>query len=162
MELSLFLNVDYSNSFHDKLSPHYTHTKTYIQIAQCIAAIDRELETLHFELCLRNFKDMDPGDIIPQNLLFEELSSFFDLDSELTPYASHLKNLYHTIEKEKESLIRLFRKLLKKMPADFVCQVKKKIKSFHQKKDIACELTLHQLEFILEKRRLDKIKRQLS
>jgi hypothetical protein len=162
MDFSLFLNVDYSNAFYEKITPHYTHSKIYIQIAQCIAAIDRELETPHFELCLRNFKKMDPGDIIPQNLLFEELSSFFELDTELTPYASHLKNLYEIIEKEKKSLIRLFRKLLKNMPDDFVCQIKKKIKSFHEKKDIACNLTLHQLEFILEKRRLDKIKRQLS
>jgi len=39
--------------------------------------------------------------------------------------------------------------------------VKKRIKRFHEKKDKLCTATLHQLEYIIEKRRLDKIKTSL-
>ena len=73
-------------------------------------------------------------------------------DTELSPYASHLKHLYNMIEKEKSLLIRALR--TKKVTPS---SLKKKIQTFHKKKDKICESTLHQLEFIVEKRRLEKI-----
>ena len=153
MEIHLFLKDDFVNAFYKEIIPHVgEHAKTYAELAQCIAIIDQMVETPYFELCLQQFQTIDPGNSVPSDMLYEELSGFFELDTELSPYASHLKHLYEIIEKAKRSLIRSLR--TKKVT---VSSLKKKIKIFHEKKDKVCKSTLHQLEFIVEKRRLNKI-----
>lgn len=153
MEIHLFLNDDFVNEFYKHSIPHVgEHARTYAEIAQCIAIIHQMVETPYFELCLQQFQAIDPGNIVPSDMLYEELSGFFELDTELSPYASHLKHLHEMIEKSKKSLIRTFRR--KKVTPSYL---KKKIQKFHEKKDKLCEFTLHQLEFIVEKRRLEKI-----
>lgn len=159
MEIHLFLNDDYVNAFRKEIIPHVgEHAKTYAELAHCIAIIDQMIETPYFELCLQRFQAIDPGNKVPSDMLYEELSGFFELDTELSPYASHLKYLHDMIEKEKRSLIRTLRKSLHCPNATVL---KKKIKNFHKKKDKLCEDTLHQLEFIVEKRRFDNIKSSL-
>jgi len=153
MDIQLFLNDDFVEAFHTQIIPHVgEHSKTYVELAQCIALINQIVETPYFELCLQQFQAIDPGNSIPSDMLYEELSSFFELDTELTPYAVQLKQLYAMIEKEKRDLVRALRttKLT-------VSTLKEKIKTFHEKKDKLCESTLYQLEFIVEKKRLEKI-----
>jgi len=153
MEIHFFLNDDFVNEFHKQIIPHVgEHAKAYAELAQCIAIVDQMVETPYFELCLQQFQAIDPGNSVPSDMLYEELSGFFEMDTELSPYASHLKHLHDMIEKEKSSLIRTLR-TEKVTPSS----LKKKIQLFHEKKDKLCESTLHQLEFIVEKRRLDKI-----
>jgi len=153
MEVSLFLKEDFAEAFHREAIPHVgEHAKTYLEMAQCIAMIDEIMETPHFQLCLQQLEAIDPGNNID---ITEELG-FFEMDTELSPYAAHLKELYEMIEKEKRKVIRAFR-----TKADFMIQVKKRIKRFYEKKDKLCTATLHQLEYIIEKRRLDKIKTSL-
>jgi hypothetical protein len=153
MEIHFFLNDDFVNEFHKQIIPHVgEHAKAYAELAQCIAIVDQMVETPYFELCLQQFQAIDPGNSVPSDMLYEELSGFFEMDTELSPYASHLKHLHDMIEKEKSSLIRTLR--TEKVT---LSSLKKKIQLFHEKKDKLCESTLHQLEFIVEKRRLDKI-----
>ena len=66
-----------------------------------------------------------------------------------------LKELHDTLEKEKKTVIRVFRKALAEK--DFMEKVNAAIQRFHEKKDKLCQDAFHQFEYIVEKRRLDKI-----
>lgn len=148
MDITLFLNQDFVDAFHQKAIPHVgEHAKTYAQIAQSIAMIDQIVETPYFEQCLGQCKVVDP-----YNSIHEELD-FFEAES---PFATTLKELHDHIEKEKRSLIRTFQKALKD-PKHLLEKVQEKIITFHEKKDLLCTAMLHELEYIVEKKRLDKI-----
>jgi hypothetical protein len=59
------------------------------------------------------------------------------------------------LEKEKKAVIRVFRKALAEK--DFMEKVTAAIEKFHEKKDTLCQDAFHQFEYLVEKRRLDKI-----
>ena len=59
------------------------------------------------------------------------------------------------MEKEKRAVIRVFRKALAEK--DFMEKVTAAIETFHEKKDTLCQDALYQFEYIVERRRLDKI-----
>ena len=146
MDITLFLNKDFTDAFHEKVFPHVgEHAKKYVQIAQSIAMIDQVLETPYFEQCIEQCKVMDPYGTIELDF-FEE-----------SPYVLALKELHAHIEKEKIGLIRFFRKLLKTVPDDFTDQLQAKIDAFHEKKDMLCTGMLHALEYMIERQRFDKI-----
>jgi len=146
MDITLFLNKEFADAFHERAIPHVgEHAKTYVQIAQSIAMVDQVLETPYFEQCVEQCKEMDPYGSIEMDF-FEE-----------SPYVVALKELHSHIEKEKRSLIRTFQTVLKTDPTHLVEKIQEKINAFHEKKDILCTGMLHALEFIVEKQRLDKI-----
>jgi len=145
IDLTLFLKEDYAEAFHQKAIPHVgEHAKTYVQLAQCIAMIDQLIETPFFEQCLQRLKTIDPSGLL------EEEFGFFE-----TPFSGMLKELHDTIEKEKRTVIRIFRKALAEK--DFMEKVVAAIETFHEKKDGLCRDAFHQFEYIVERRRLDKI-----
>jgi hypothetical protein len=145
IDLTLFLKEDYAEAFHQKAIPHVgEHAKTYVQLAQCIAMIDQLIETPFFEQCLQRLKTIDPSGLL------EEEFGFFE-----TPFSGMLKELHDTIEKEKRTVIRIFRKALAEK--DFMEKVVAAIEKFHEKKDGLCRDAFHQFEYIVERRRLDKI-----
>jgi hypothetical protein len=59
------------------------------------------------------------------------------------------------MEKEKRTVIRVFRKALSEK--DFMEKVVAAIERFHEKKDKLCTDAFYQFEYIVERRRLDKI-----
>jgi len=153
MDIRLFLKEDFAEAFHQKSIPHVgTHAKTYVHIAQAIAMVDQVLETPYFEECVQHMKAIDPGNTID----FEEVFGFFE-----SPFASVLKELHGSIEKEKHAVIRTFQTLLQTMPDDFMEKINDCIHTFHQKKDTLCLDALHQFEFMVEMNRFEKIKGSL-
>jgi predicted protein tyrosine phosphatase len=151
MDVRLFLKEDFAEAFHLQAIPHVgEHAKTYVQIAQAIAMIDQLLETPYFEQCVQTMKSIDPGNSIPIEFGFFE-----------SPIDVMLKELHETIEKEKHSVIRTFRTVLKKMPKDFMEKIKERIERFHKKKDALCLDALYQFEYMVEMNRFEKIKRSL-
>ena len=145
IDLTLFLKEDYAEAFHQKAIPHVgEHAKTYVQLAQCIAMIDQLIETPFFEQCLQRLKTIDPSGLL------EEEFGFFE-----TPFSAFLKELHDTMEKEKRTVIRVFRKALAEK--DFMEKVVAAIERFHEKKDKLCTDAFYQFEYIVERRRLDKI-----
>ena len=145
IDITLFLKEDYVEAFHREAIPHVgEHAKTYVQLAQCIAMIDQLLETPFFEQCVHALKTIDPSGAL------EEEFGFFE-----TPFSAMLKELHDTLEKEKKAVIRVFRKALAEK--DFMEKVTAAIEKFHEKKDTLCQDAFHQFEYLVEKRRLDKI-----
>jgi len=145
MDLTLFLKEDFVEAFHEKAAMHVgEHAKTYVQLAQCIAMIDQLLETPYFEQCVYALKTIDPSGAL------EEEFGFFE-----TPFSAMLKELHDTLEKEKKTVIRVFRKALAEK--DFMEKVTAAIETFHEKKDKLCQDALYQFEYLVERRRLDKI-----
>ncbi len=126
MDINDFLNKDIV----EFLYAHYDNS--YISRLQCIAEVNRVIQTPYYEECLQGFQAMDPYNNIHSKLdLFET-------------YANHLLQLHTMIETEKTELIQFVRNSFD------VSQIYEKIKQFHDKKDKLCKETLHHLEYILE------------
>lgn len=139
MELSLYLDPIHCNEVYDHLFPTLGNkTRTFIEILQMIAAIDKELETPHLKHCLARIQAMDPN--------FSLEVDFFD----------PIHDYDELLEKEKQVL----KDLLKEKQT--VASVRKAIHRFREENEKKCKKVIDLYEVKLERDRLDNFILKLS
>lgn len=134
MELSLYLDPTHCNEAHDYLFPILGHeSKSFIQLLQMIAAIDKEIETPHLQHCLAKIQALDPN--------FSLEVDFFD----------PIFDYNEVLEREKQVL-----KDLLKEPQT-ISSVKKAIQRFRKENEKNCKIVIDLYEVKLETERFNKI-----
>lgn len=150
MDLSRIFDETYCNELL-KTSGSKKETKRLIQLAQMFTAIKKIMTTDHFKNCIKKislFKEVD------------ELPFFYGEDT----HEELLSKLQESILYHEQKLTTMFFFLFENMN-DLDCHqvntltkaVKTAIKTFIEERDELCTSALHQIEFLIESKRLEKL-----
>jgi hypothetical protein len=150
MDLSRIFDEEYCNELLDT-SNSKRETKKYIQLAQMFTAIKKVISTNHFKYCVKKinvFEDVS------------ELPFFHDTNT----HEAILSNLHEVILYHEQKLITIFYFLLDNIDNLTISQVqtltdsvKIAIKTFIQERDELCTHALHRIEFLIEKKKFEKL-----
>jgi len=150
MDLSRIFDETYCNELL-KTSKTKKETKRLIQLAQMFTAIKKIVTTDHFKYCIKKINIFDKVD---------ELPFFYGEDT----HEETLSKLQESIVYHEQKLTTMFFFLLENMN-DLDCYqintltkaVKIAIKTFIDERDELCTHAFHQLEFLIESKRLEKL-----
>lgn len=150
MDLSRIFDETYCNEVLNK-SDSKKETKRQIQLAQMFTAIKKIMTTDHFNYCLKKLTIFEEVD---------ELPFFYGEDT----HEEILSKLQESILYHEQKLTTMFFFLFENMN-DLDCSqvntltkaVKTAIKTFIDERDELCTKAFHQLEFLIESKRLEKL-----
>lgn len=188
MDLTLFYDVTFCNALLDDLATYIYDSKLfesmpetmtsarklakhYIKIAQLYVTFHIISTTPYLQECMNHLSLLDHNGIIHHHASFHRAMSFNASDEPLLEkYVHSLRLLKKTIHAwvhnmSKLSLTIMNGKMIKKMSPETVIstcqQLKKEIRDFTEKKDDLLKDSMHLLEALIEKRKLDKLIQKL-